>query len=67
MERQNDADYEKACTGLVVEGRLLSAGRERPGRTLSADMRLLKVDPRDIHDRKRQRAIGGRKANLAAS
>ena len=35
--------------------------------TLSVDMRLLKVDPRDIHNRKKWMAIGWRKGNTAVS
>ena len=49
MERKDDADYVKACTRLVVEGKALVG---RPSKTwqntLSADMRLLKVDPQDV-------------------
>ena len=45
MERKADADYLKACTRLVVEGKVL-VGRPRKTwqNTLSVDTRLLKVD-----------------------
>ena len=48
----------KACTRLVVEG-TVSVGRPRRTwqNTLSVDMRLLKSDPRDVHDRKKWSAI----------
>ena len=41
----------KVCTRLVVEGKA-PFGRPRKSwqNTLSEDMRLLKADPRDIHD-----------------
>ena len=44
-ERKDDADYVKACTRLVVEGKV-PAGRPRKTwqNILSADRRLLKVD-----------------------
>ena len=46
VERKDDVDYVKAYTRLVVEGKA-PVGRLRKTRqnTLSADMRLLKVDP----------------------
>ena len=31
---RSDADYVKACTRLVVEGKAPAAGRRRPGRIL---------------------------------
>ena len=51
VERKDDADYVKAYTRLVVEGKA-SVGRPRKTwqDTLSADMRLLKVDTWYIHD-----------------
>ena len=68
MERKDDADYAKACVRLVVEW---TASVNQPKKTwqnaLSADMRLLKVDPWDVHDRKKCRAIGRRKVNPAVS
>ena len=67
-ERKADADYVKAFSRLVVEGK---AHVGRPGKTwqstLSADIRLLKVNPGNVHDRKKWRTIGRRKANPAAS
>ena len=58
MERKDVADYVKACTRLVVEGKA-PVGRPRKTweNTASADRRLLKVDPRDVHDRKKWSAI----------
>ena len=49
MERKDDADSVKAFTRLVVEGKA-PVGRPRKTwqNTLSADMRLLKVDPQDV-------------------
>ena len=35
--------------------------------TLSADIRLLNVDPKDVHGRKKWRVIARRKTNPAAS
>ena len=63
METKDDANCVKACTRLMVEG-TVPVGRLRNTwqNTLSADMRLQKVDPRDGHDRKKWRAIGRLKA-----
>ena len=46
VERKDDADYVKACSRLVVEGKA-PVGRSMKTwqNTLSADMCLLKVDP----------------------
>ena len=52
VERKADADYVKGYTGLVVEGK---APVVRPGRTLSADIHLLKGKPKEMD--------GYRKAN----
>ena len=63
VERKNDADYVKACTTrLIVVGKA-PVGRPRKTwkNTLSADICLLKVDPRDIQDPKQWRAIGQHK------
>ena len=59
VERKNDADYVRACTRLVVEWKA-PVGRPRKTwqNTVSADMRLLKVDPQDAHDRMKWSAIG---------
>ena len=67
VERNDEADYEKACTRLVVEGKM-SVGRPRKTwqNTRSADMCLLKVNPRDVHDRKKWRATGRCKANTSS-
>ena len=64
MERKDNADCAKACTRLGVEGKV-SVGRPRKTwqNTVSADMRLLKVDTRDAHNQKKGRAIGLCKAN----
>ena len=68
VERKGNADYVKACTKLVVEGRAPVRGLNKTWQiTLSTDIRLLKVDPRDVHNRKKWRAIGRRKVNTAAS
>ena len=58
VERKDDADYVKACTRLVVEGKA-PVGRPRKTwqNTLSADMHLLKVALQSIHERKKWRAI----------
>ena len=76
VERKDDADYVnlKAYTRLVVEGKTPVG---RPGKpwqnTLSADMRRsakiprLKVDTRDVHDRKKWRVLGWCRANPSAS
>ena len=47
VERKDDADYVKACTRLVMEGKA-PVGRPRKTwqNTMSIDMRLLKVDTR---------------------
>ena len=47
VERKNDAELSIMRGHLLGwwRGRRLSAGQRRPGRTLSADMRLLKGDP----------------------
>ena len=68
VERNDDADYVKACTSLVVE-RKAPVGRPRKTwqNTPPADMRLLKVDPRDVHNRKKWWVIGWCKTNQAAS
>ena len=51
VERKDDADYVKAYTRLVVEGTAPVSRPEKTWRnTLSADMRLLKFDPQDVHD-----------------
>ena len=67
-QRKDAADDVKACTRLVVEGKM-SVGRLRKTwqNTLSADMRLLKVDPRGVRDRVRWRAIAWCKANPTVS
>ena len=68
MERMSDADYVKACTRLVVEGKApIGTMRKILQNTLSADMRLLKVDARDVQDRKKRKAMGRLNANPAAS
>ena len=41
--------------------------QRRPGRTLSAAMHQLKVDPRDGQDRRKRRALGRGEANPTAS
>ena len=68
MERKDNADYVKSYAGLVVEGKG-PVGRLKKTwqNTLSADMRLLKVDCRNIHDLNKRRAIRQRKVNPAKS
>ena len=58
VKRKDDADYVMTCTRMVVEGKA-SVGRPRKTwqNTLSADMSLLKVDPRDVHDRKMENRL----------
>ena len=50
-----NVDYVKACTRLVVEGK---GPVGRPTKTWqntsSADMHLMKVDPRDTHDQRKR-------------
>ena len=66
--RKYGADYVNACTRLVVEGKVPVGRPSKTGQNiLSADMRLLKVDLRDVYDRKKWTAIGWHKANPAAS
>ena len=51
VKRKDDANYVKASTRLVVAGKAPVDRPRKPWRnTLSADMRLLKVDSRNIHD-----------------
>ena len=67
VERKAGADYVKACTRLVVKGKAPVGRPRKTGQnTLSVDMRLLKVDPREVHGRKKWRAIGLCEANTAA-
>ena len=68
VERKGDDDYVKTCTGLVLEGKApVGRPRKTSQNTLSADMFLLKVGPRDVHDGKKLKAIGQRKANPVTS
>ena len=63
VERKDDADCTKACARMVEGTALVGRLNNTWQNTLSADMRLLKVDPRDIHDLEKWIAIGRRKAN----
>ena len=67
-EGNGDADCVKACVRLVVE-RTAPVGKPKKvwQDTVSADMRLLKDDPRDVRGRVKWRAIGWRTANPTAS
>ena len=48
-ERWNHADYVKVCARLVVHGK---ASVDKPRKiSRTANMRLLKVEPLDVHDR----------------
>ena len=68
MEIKDEADFVKACTKLVLDGTALVARlRKTWQNTLSANMRLLNVDPRDVHHEKKWRVIGWCQANPAAS
>ena len=62
VERKDNADYAKACARLVVEGK---APVGRPRKTWQSILSAQSF-PRDVHDRKKWRAIGWRKANPAA-
>ena len=56
VERNADADYLGACTRLVVKGKSLVARPKKTWQnTVSADMRLLKIDP-GTHSGKHVRA-----------
>ena len=68
VEGKDDAYYVKACTRLVLEGKApVSRPRKTSQNTLSADMCLLKVGPRDVYDGNKSKALGQRKANLVTS
>ena len=64
----DEADFVKACTRLMLNGTALVVRlRKTWQNTLSVNMRLLNVDPRDVHHKKKWRAIGRGKINLAES
>ena len=68
MERKGDVDCVKACSRLVVEGTAPVVGLKNTWQNnVSADMRLVKVDSGDIHERMKWTAIGQLKANPAMS
>ena len=68
VERKDDADYVKACTRLELEGKAPDGTpRKTLQNSLSADMCLLKVGPWDVHDGKKLKALGQRKANPVTS
>ena len=68
VERKDDADYVKVNTRLMAEGKA-PVGRPMKtwSNTLSADIRLVKVDSSDVHDRKKWSPLGWHNAYTAAS
>ena len=59
-------DRAMACARKWGKRLTVSRLRKTWQNTLYADVRLLKVDPWDVHDRKKWRAIGQHKASRAA-